>query len=68
MSVDARELAEKQFKYLNKQIRKTKEKINGLAPTEEEERKLRDFIIICEQQRTILARKYGLRLDFESLD
>ena len=59
--MSARSLAEKQFKYLLKQIKQAEIEINGLVPEFDEEQQYDEFINSCVRQRDDFARIFGFR-------
>jgi hypothetical protein len=59
--LSARSLAEKQFKYLLKQIEQAEIEINGLVPEFDEEQQYDEFINSCVRQRDDFARIFGFR-------
>ena len=60
--MSARSLAEKQFKYLLKQIEQAEIEINGLVPEFDEEQQYDEFINSCVRQKDDFARIFGFRL------
>jgi len=60
--LSARSLAEKQFKYLLKQIKQAEIEINGLVPEFDEEQQYDEFINSCVRQKDDFARIFGFRL------
>ncbi|HUT06777.1 MAG TPA: hypothetical protein VMW74_08855 [Nitrosopumilaceae archaeon] len=60
--MSARSLAEKQFKYLLKQIKQAEIEINGLVPEFDEEQQYDEFINSCVRQKDDFARIFGFRL------
>ncbi len=62
MSEEVRQLAKKHFIYLDKQIKRALEKINGLALEYDDSQIMENYIRICLIQRARLSEEYGFRL------